>query len=74
MVEDSDKRGCYKLGRVTETMEGPDPTIPSATIQTKDGVYKGPVVKLASVLSMDEDVFTKENRAGDVGAELAKLA
>ena len=51
-----------------------DQTIQSGTIQTKDGVYKRPVVKLAPVLSMDEDVFTKENRAGDVEAELAKLA
>ena len=74
LVEDSDKRGYYKLGRVTETVEGSDRTIRSATIQTKGGVYKRPVVKLAPVLSMDEDVFTKENRAGDVGAELAKLA
>ena len=74
LVEDSDKRGYYKLGRVIETMEGSDRTIRSATIQTKDGVYKRPVVKLAPVLSMDEDVFTKENRARDVRAELAKLA
>ena len=73
LVEDSDKRGYYKLGRVTETMEGSDRTIRSATIQTKIGVYKRPVVKLAPVLSMDEDIFTKENRAGHVGAELAKL-
>ena len=73
LVEDSDKRGYYKLGRVTEIMEVSDRTIRSATIQTKDGVYKRPVVKLAPVLSMDEDVFTKENRAGDVGAELTKL-
>ena len=54
-------------------MEDSDQTIRSATIQTKDGIYKRPVVKLAPVLSMDEDVFTKENRACDVGAELAKL-
>ena len=74
LVEDSDKRGYYKLGRVTETMEGSDRTIRLVTIQTKEGVYKRPVVKLAPVLSMDEDVFTKENSAGDVGAELAKLA
>ena len=74
LVEDSDHRGYYKLGRVTETMEGSDRTVRSATIQTKDGVYKRPVLKLAPVLSMDEDVFTKGNRAGDIGAELAKLA
>ena len=74
LVEHSDKRGYYKLGRVTETMEGSDQTIRSATIQSKDGVNKRPVVKLAPVLSMDEDVFTKENRAGDIGAELTKIA
>ena len=54
-------------------MEGSDRTIRSATIQTKYGVYKRPVVKLAPVLSMEEDVFTKENRAGDFGAELANV-
>ena len=72
LVEDNDKRGSYDLGRITETFEGSDGVIRSATIRTKDGYYKRPVVKLATVLSMDEDVFTK--RAGDVGAELAKLA
>ena len=70
LVEDSDKRGYYDLGRIIETFEGSDGVIRSATIRTKDGYYKRPVVKLAPVLSMDEDVFTKENRAGDVGAEL----
>ena len=74
LVEDSDKQGYHKLGRITKTMEGSDRTIRSATFQTKDGVYKRPVVKLAPVLSMDEDVFTKENRARDVGAELTKLS
>ena len=73
LVEDSDKRGYYDLCRITETFEGSDGVIRSATIRTKDGYYKRPVVKLPPVLSMDEDVFTKENRAGDVGAELAKL-
>ena len=74
LVEDSDKRGYYDLGQITETFEGSDGVVRSATIRTKDGHYKRPVVKLASVLSMDEDVFAKENRAGDVGAEIAKLA
>ena len=74
LVEDSDKRGYYDLDRITETFEGSDGVIRSAKIRTKDGYYKRPAVKLAPVLSMDEDVFTKENRAGDVGAELAKLA
>ena len=73
LVEDSDKRGYYDLGRIIEIFEGFDGLIRSAPIRTKDGYYKRPVVKLAPVLSMDEDVFTKENRAGYVGAELTKL-
>ena len=74
LVEDSEKRGYYDLGRKTETFEGSDEVIRSATIRTKDRYNKRPVVKLAPVLPMDEDVFTKRNRAGDVGADLAKLA
>ena len=70
LAEDSDKRGYYNLGRIIETFEGSNGVFRSATIRTKDGYYKRPVVKLAPVLSMDEDFFTKENRAGDVGAEL----
>ena len=70
LVEDSDKRGYYNLGRITETFEGSDGVIRSAKIRTKDGYYKRPVVKLAPVLPTEGDVFTKENRAGDVGAEL----
>ena len=65
-----DKRGYYNLGRIIETFEGSDRVIRSATIRTKDGYYKRPVVKLAPVLPSDDDVFTKENSAGDVGAEL----
>ena len=70
LVEDSDKRGYYDLGRITETFEGPDGVIRSATIPTKDGCYKTPVVKLVPVLPTGDDVFKKENRAGDVGAKL----
>ena len=70
LVEDSDKRGYYDRGRITETFEGSDRVIRSAKIRTKDGYYKRPVVKLAPVLPTGDDVFTQENRAGDVGAEL----
>ena len=70
LVEDSDKRGYYNLGRRTETFEGSDGVIRSAKILTKDGYYKRPVVKLAPVLPTGDDFFTKENRASDVGAEL----
>ena len=70
LVEDSDKRGYYNLGRITETFEGFDGVIRSAKIRTKDGYYTRPVVKPAPVLPSDDDVFTKENRAGYVGAEL----
>ena len=70
LVEDSDRRGYYNMGRITETFEGSDGVIRSATIRTKDGYNKRPVVKFAPVLPTGDDVFTKENRAGDVGAEL----
>ena len=70
LVEYSDKRGFYDLGPKTETFEGSDGLIRSAKIQTKNGYYKRPEVKLAPVLLTGDDVFKKENRAGDVGAEL----
>ena len=70
LIEDSDKQGCYKLGRVVETMGGSDGVIRSTKVRTNAGVYKRPVVKLAPVLPNEKDVFTKENRTGDVEAEL----
>ena len=69
LIEDSDKRGYYNLGRVTETIDGSDGVIRSAIVRTNDGVYKRPVVKLAPVLP-GKDVFAMENRAGDIAAEL----
>ena len=69
LIEYSDKRGYYKLGRVTETIDRSDDMIRSAIVQTKDGVYRRPVVKLAPVLP-GKDVFAMENMAGDVAAEL----
>ena len=69
-MKDSDKRGYYNLGRTTETFEGSDGVIRSAKIRTKDGYCKRPVVKLAPVLQTGDDVSTKENMAGEVGAEL----
>ena len=69
LVEDSDKRGCYNLSRVTETIDGSDGVIRSAIVRTNDGVYKRPLVKLAPVLP-GKDGFAMENSAGDVAAEL----
>ena len=69
LIEDSDKRGYYNLGRVTETIDGSDGVIRSAIVQTNDGVYKRPVEKLAPV-QPGKGVFAKENRAGNVMAEL----
>ena len=70
LVGDSDKRGYYNQGRKTETFEGSDGVTRSAKIRTKDGCYKRPVMKLAPVQPTGHDVFTKKNRADDVGAEL----
>ena len=69
MIENSDKRGYYNLGRVTEIIDGSDGVIRSAIVETNDGGYKRPVVNLASVLT-GKDVFAMKNRAGDVAAEL----
>ena len=69
LIEDSDKRGYYNLGRVTEPIDGSDGVIRSAIVRTNDGVYKRPVVKLAPVLP-GKDVFGMENRAGNIAAEL----
>ena len=69
LIEDSNKRGHYNLGRVMETMNGSDGVIRLAIVQTNDGVYKRPVVQLAPVL-LGKDVFAMENRADDLTAEL----
>ena len=50
LIEDSNQRGYYNLGRVTEIIDESDGVIRSAKVRTKDGVYKKPVVKLAPVL------------------------
>ena len=68
LIKDSDKRGYYNLGQVTEAIDGSDGVIRSAIVRTNDGVYKRPVVKLAPVLP-GKDVFAMENRAGDVAAQ-----
>ena len=69
LIEESDKRGHYHLGRVLEVFPGADGVIRSSRVQTKEGVYKRPVVKLAPVLQDSESVFpSMKNRAGDVGA------
>ena len=57
------------LGRITKTTVGSDGVIRSVIVQTNEGVYKRPVVKLAPVLPR-KDVFAIENRAGDMEAEL----
>ena len=59
LITDTNKRGYYNLGQVTETINGSDGVIRSAIVQTTDGVYKRPVVKLAPVLP-EKDVFAKK--------------
>ena len=63
-----DHRGQYVLGRVVDVRTGSDGVVRSASIQTKDGIYTRPAVKLALVLEQDGVFSQKENRAGDVGA------
>ena len=52
---------------------GSDGVVRSASIQTKDGVYNRPAVKLALVLEHDYVFSEEENRAGDVGASNQNL-
>ena len=69
LIEDNNKHGYHKIGRVTKTIGGSDGVIRSAIVRTNDGVYKRPVVKLAPVLP-GKDVFAMEINAGDLAAEL----
>ena len=50
LIEDSDKRRHYNLGRVMETIEGSDGVIRSAKVRTNIGVYKRPGLKLNPLL------------------------
>ena len=50
LIVEGDKRGHYKLGRITGTIDWSDGIIRSAKIRTNDGEYKRPVVQLAPVL------------------------
>ena len=74
VVEDIDKRGHYNRGRVSKTIKSSKGAIRPATVQPKNGVYSRPVVKLAPFLRIDEDFFTKENKASDVEAEISQNA
>ena len=49
VVDENVKRSNYKMTRVLEVQEGSDGRVRSATVVTKDGKLKRPVVKLAPV-------------------------
>ena len=49
-----DKQRYNKHGRLTKTFKVSDEAIQTATVLTEDTVYRRPVVKLASVLSIEE--------------------
>ena len=66
VVDENVKRSNYKMARVLEVQEGSDGRVRSATVLTKDGKLKRPVVKLAPLFY--ESVFREKNRAGNVGA------
>ena len=66
VVDENVKRSDYKMARVVEVQEGRDGRVRSATVVTKDGKLKRPVVKLAPLFY--ESVFREKNRAGNVGA------
>ena len=70
VVDENVKRSNYKMARVFEVQEGSDGRVRSATVVTKDGKLKRPVVKLAPMFY--ESVFREENRAVNVGASHQK--
>ena len=74
LVEVSDKQGYYILGRITENIAGSEGAIWLPTILRNDGSYWRPIVKLARVLPVLDDIITTKSRADGVGAELAELA
>ena len=70
IVDENVKRSNYKMARVLEVQEGSDGRVRSATVVTKDGKLKKPVVKLAPLFY--KKVFREKNRAGNVGASHPK--
>ena len=67
LIEESDERGYYNLGRVAESVDGSDGVTRTAIVGANDRVYKRPVVKLAPVLP-GKDILAMEKRAGDMAA------
>ena len=66
VVDENVKRSNYEMARVEVVQEGSDGRVRSATVVTKDGKLKRPVVKLAPLFY--ESVFREKNKAGNVGA------
>ena len=67
VVDENVKWSNYKMARVLEIQKGSDSRVRSATVVTKDGKLKRPVVKQAPMFY--ESVFFREkNWAGNVGA------
>ena len=66
VVDENVKRSNYKMARVVEVQEGSRGRVRSATVVTKDGKLKRPVLKLAPLFY--ECVFREKNSAGNVGA------
>ena len=60
VVDENVKRSNYKMARVLEVQEGSDGRVRSATIVTKDGKLKRPVVKLAPLFY--ESFFSGEKQ------------
>ena len=58
VVDENVTRSIYKMTRVLEVQEGSDGRVRSATLVTKDGKLKRPVVKLAPLFF--ESVFREK--------------
>ena len=66
VVVENVERSNYKMARILGIQEGSDGRVRSATVVTKDGKIKRPVVKLAPLIY--ESVVRVKNRASNVGA------
>ena len=65
VIDESVKRYKNQMARVLDVFPGSDGVVRSAKIQTSNGIFVRPAMKLAPLF---DDCFQSENRAGDVGA------
>ena len=72
VIDESVKRYKNQMARVlVGFFPGSDGVLRSAMIQTSNGIFVRPAVRLAPLFG---DCFQRENRAGDVGTRESKIS